>query len=331
MKLNKIFSSNMVFAANLPIRIYGEGKGTAEITFAGNTKQFSSNDENWMVEFPPMPSGGPYTLKAVFDEETVVLENIYLGKVLLCAGQSNMQFKLKEANKPEEGVTANQKLRMFVTDRSEKNERFTPEDGWIVADEENIGDWSAIGYFVADKIAKRDGVAVGIIGCYQGASMIESWVPKGTYQNAGIDIPDLEKHPDYKNPIYSAWNGDGQLYEYSFKEVFPFSVSEVIWYQGASNSRLGSGEKYANMLALLIAFWRNDLKNPDLPFKIVQIADYDYRNDEGWRKIQKAQLMVQELRDNVTTVICADISETDDIHPPTKHILAERIVKVIEK
>lgn len=165
---------------------------------------------------------------------------------------------------------------------------------------------------------------------YQGASIIESWVPTGTYQNAGIHLLDEERHPDYIDPTYSAWNGDGKLYDFSFSEVFPFSVSEVLWYQGESNTKFKSEETYAQMLAIMIDVWRRDLKNSELPFIIVQIADYMYRDDENWHMIQEAQLLVQNMRKNVTTVVCADISEFDDIHPPTKHILAHRIAGVIK-
>ena len=103
-----------------------------------------------------------------------------------------------------------------------------------------------------------------------------------------------------------------------------------MWYQGESNSKLKSEETYAKMLSIMIDVWRRDLKNPELPFIIVQIADYMYRDDENWHMIQEAQLSVQNMRENVTTVICADISESDDVHPPTKHILAHRIAKIIK-
>lgn len=327
MKLNKIFSSNMVFAANLPIRIYGEGCGTAKVCFADYSESVRSEDDDWMVEFPPLACGGPYTLKAEFEDNTVILDNIYVGKVLLCAGQSNMQFKLKEATVPDTIFLPNEKLRMFVTDKIEADERFTPNDGWVVANDENIKDWTALGFFVASEIAKRDGIAVGVIGCYQGASVIESWVPAGTYQNAGICITDEEKHIDYT--VYSAWNSEGRLYDYSFSEVFPFSVSEVLWYQGESNTSIKLKETYANMLSVLIDVWRSDLKNPELPFVIVQIADYVDRNDEKWRAVQEAQLAVESMRENVKTVISADVCERDDIHPPTKHLLAHKIAAVI--
>ena len=63
---------------------------------------------------------------------------------------------------------------------------------------------------------------------------------------------------------------------------------------------------------------------------VVQIADLDARNDEGWRSVQRAQLKAPHMLENVRTVISADISETDNIHPPTKKPLAARIVKSFE-
>lgn len=319
----------MVFAANLPIRIYGEGEGIVKVNFADNEATVTAENGKWTAVLPPMSYGGPYTLTVTSDDYFEALEDVFVGRVLLCAGQSNMQFKIKEAKLPEEGICPTDKIRTFVTSRIEDTDRFKPCDGWVKASDETVPDFSAIGYLVAEKISKRDGVAVGIIGCYQGASMIESWVPAGTYQKAGIAVPNDEKHEDYRNPEYKAWNGDGQLYEYSFKEVFPFSVSEVIWYQGESNSRLKTDGTYAEMLSLMIDVWRRDLENEDLPFVVIQIADYIYRNDEGWRRIQRDQLEAAEMRDKVTTIVCADVSEADDIHPPTKHVLADRIVSAL--
>ena len=79
MKLDKIFTSHMVFARNLPIRVYGEGNGTVKIQFAGLIKTAVSNDDKWIVEFPAMEYGGPYNMEVVFGEEKVVLEDIYIG------------------------------------------------------------------------------------------------------------------------------------------------------------------------------------------------------------------------------------------------------------
>lgn len=325
MKLDPIFSSNMVFAAGLPIRIYGTGQGKGEVIFAGKSKSFVSETDTWILEFPSMDFGGPYELCAVFDDTEVLFKDIYIGKVLLCAGQSNMQFKISEAHVPEQLLRSNQKLRMFATHRLEK-ERFSPKDGWIKADKENIGDWSAIGYLVGNGISENEDIAVGVIGCYQGASMIESWVPQGIFKADGIAVPDDKKHHDFHIQPYSFWNKEGFLYDYAFSQVVPFSVSAVIWYQGESNTSTEGGKAYRRMMERLIQVWRGDFGNDRLPFVIVQIADYTPSLNEGWRLVQKAQLDVQNTTAKVKTVISADVCEKDNIHPPTKHLLAQRII-----
>ena len=90
MKLNQIFTSHMVFASGLPIRIYGTGAGEAEIVFAGETRRVISHENEWLVELPPMAYGVPYELVFASAGETVVLEDIYVGEVYVFARQSNM-------------------------------------------------------------------------------------------------------------------------------------------------------------------------------------------------------------------------------------------------
>lgn len=318
----------MVFAAGQPIRVYGSGKGNVKITFAGISKSLVSESDTWLISFPPMDFGGPYELKAVFDDNTVLLQDIYIGKVFLCAGQSNMEFKIKEGNIPDRLLVPNEKLRMFVTDRLEP-ERFSAKDGWVKAEKNNIADWSAIGYLVGNGVSVNEDVAVGIIGCYQGASMIESWVPEGTFQADGIAVPDEKKHPDFRIKPFDTWNQDAVLYNYALSQVKPFSVTAVLWYQGESNASTEGGNVYLKMLEKLIKIWRADFENDLLPFVVVQLADCTQRLTEGWRLVQKAQLDIERTVNGVKTVISADVCETDHIHPPTKHLLAERIVSAL--
>ncbi len=165
MKLNIIFGSHMVFAAGLPIRMYGNGKGEAEISFASQTVKVSSDSEEWIYEFPAMEYGGPYELSFKSDEQQVVYDDIYVGEVYLFAGQSNMQFKLKESTASEDLYETCPSLRLYSTERIEKTDRFTPADGWVTAKKEDVGDWSALGYLASIGIAKSKGIAVGAIVC----------------------------------------------------------------------------------------------------------------------------------------------------------------------
>lgn len=329
MKLNNIFTSHMVFAAKQPIRIYGTGVGEAVITFAGQTKAVISDAEQWLVEFSPMEYSGPYEL--VFEsQERVVLNDIYVGEVYLFAGQSNMQFKMKTESTNPSLYESNENLRLFSTDRIEKTDFYTAKDGWVKCRKEMVEEWSAIGYLAGNEIAKSKNIAVGIITCYQGASVIESWTPKGIFEKHGINISLDQKYRDHSDERWSGWNKDGTLYDYAFSQVVPFSFSAVVWYQGESDTSLEEAKVYQQELAILIDTWRNDLKNHSLPFVIVQIADYTNRNDEAWKMVQKAQYEIQHTLSNITTVISADVCESDDIHPPTKYKLAKRIATALK-
>ncbi len=329
MKLNAIFGSHMVFAADLPIRIYGKGRGEATITFASKTISTVSDGEDWLVEFPAMEYGGPYDLTFVSNGETTVFNDIYIGEVYLFAGQSNMQFKLKESSASKEMYEACNRLRLYSTERIEKTDRFTPSDGWVPATEENVGDWSALGYLASLEITKSKGVAVGVIVCYQGASVIESWVPTGAFQRLGICLKDENKYHDHSEPDFLDWNLDGVLYSFAFSQAVPFSVSAVVWYQGESDTSYEEAKVYKQELSALIDIWRSDFANSKLPFVIVQIADCDSRACDAWTLIQKHQYDIQFEKDYVKTVISADVCEKNDIHPPTKHILAKRIATAL--
>lgn len=193
MNLNKIFTSHMVFAANKPIRVYGEGSGRCSISFAGIIKEAVSYGDKWHIEFPEMKCGGPYILTAEFEDETVVLDDIYIGEVYLFCGQSNIEFRMEETNLEPESFGSNNMLRMFCADRFINYGFFEAKHGWTVCRKEQIKYWSAVAFLASQKIVKEKNIAVGVIVCCQGASVIESWVPKGAFSKIGIDIPAEKK------------------------------------------------------------------------------------------------------------------------------------------
>lgn len=329
MKLNPIFTSNMVFAAKKPIRIFGTGSGRVSVSFNGITKDSEIKESSWVIELEPMECGGPYTMHITLNDDVRVLENIHIGYVYLFAGQSNMQFKLHESSYAPDLWETEHLLRLYSADQPEGGGVFRSSDGWILCCRESAGDWSALAYLTGMETVKRHSAAVGAVTCHQGASVIESWVPPNLFEDHGIHIPLQEKHGDHVYPEYAAWNGNGVLYECALSQVIPFSLSGVIWYQGESDTSPAEGAVYADELCLMIDRWREDFGDPGLPFIVIQIADYDCRPDEGWRLVQRAQEKVSSMRADVYTVICADVCETDCIHPPTKHHLALRIADAL--
>ena len=327
MELAKIFSNHMVFQAEKPMRFFGTGKGEIEICFEGKCYQNNFDTERWVFELPAHAYGGPFEISISLAWETTVLKDIWFGDLFLCAGQSNVQFLVKE-EKNKQIQNCNPLLRYFVSDRVENYEGFKSKDGWQVCKENGVGGWSALGYHIAEKYAKKKGVPVGVVGCFQGASVIRSWLPERVLDES-VFVELEKRHGDSVAESWSAWNKDCVLYERTFSPLIPFAFKSVVWYQGESDTTVDESRVYTELLARLIGSWREDLRDHDLPFVVVEICDYDTRNDDGWHAIQRCQQEVVNCVKGVTTVTSKDVCEHFDIHPSDKEALAEKIVQVL--
>lgn len=338
MTLNALFTDHMVLQGNKKVRLFGTGDGTVSVTVDNETKTAESQDGKWSVTLDEHAYGGPYNVDVTMNGERTRLKDVYFGDVYLLAGQSNMEWKMKNSNDTSDLTSelcrlnweTNEKIRYFALGSMSGYEYFSPEDGWIVANKKtNIDYMSALGYNIALDIAEEKDRAVGLVGCYQGASVIESWLPEEICAKTEYYIPVEQKHSDHVNPTYT-WNKDGVLYNNVFKKAIGYTYSHALWYQGESNTSAAEAVIYADLVAELINRWRADLEDPSLPFIMVQIADYDWGDAVGWQGVQAAQTRVPELVDRVELVVSRDVCASNDIHPKDKRALAARIAALID-
>ena len=323
--LNPIFTNGMIMQANKPVRIFGSGEGAVDVDFLGQSKSITSNGE-WLIEFDAQSYGGPYTMTVSLNGKKTEINDIYFGDVYLLGGQSNMQFKMWERREPTDVYEGNENVRLYTVDRMEENteERFGMADGWVTLTRENAKDFSAIGYYVSQELGKDR--KIGLIACYQGASVIQSWLRKDVAQRPELQVEN--KFADHE--WFPIWNDDGILYDYMLTKIIPYSMASVLWYQGESNASVDEARIYLRFLDALTSSWREVFMDENLEFIVIQLADYDERNTEGWHLVQEAQLKAQDELKNVKTVICRDVCETDDIHPRSKKELSLRIVKALK-
>lgn len=324
-RLNPIFRDHMVLQAGKPVRIFGSGGGEVRVSFLGEEKTLQANDDEWLVELEPQSYGGPFSMEISLDGHAVTLNDIMIGEVLLCAGQSNMQFTMAEEVTPPSAYESDAFLRTYTVERPEDNKPLTPADGWVCCEAESVGKWSALGYLAGWRLRKKGVPAVGIVLCAQGASVIQSWTDIDSLKAPEFQIPPEKLFEDHM--VYSQWNAPSFLYETMLKTVTPFSFGNVVWYQGESNASPAEGAAYVLMLRTMIQSWRRINRDEALPFVVIQIADT--RRDEGWLAVQKAQAEAPTVIPFVRTVISADVCERDMIHPVTKGLLAARIADAV--
>ena len=332
MELSPLFTDGMVVAENRPVRVFGTGRGRVEVSFRGQTASASAAEDGpWSVELPAGAAGGPFELRIVLDGRERIVRDVRVGVVLLMAGQSNMGVRLRSTTTPPSVWRGDARIRCFSTDRLEPGDPFSSTNGWVALTSENAGKWGAIAYETATRIAAARDVAVGVVNCFQGASTIQTWLPPEETAKPCHQIPKGGKlHMDHFYPRYAVWNQPhGTLYRKQFRAVAPYAVSSVVWYQGESNTGKREGETYAGLLEALMRIWRADLREEDLQFVIVQLADYVHRNDADWRRVQQAQEEVTARDPHARLVRAADICEPYDIHPRAKAHLGQRIAGVL--
>ena len=322
--LNSIFRSDMIMQANKPVRFFGNGRGQVKITFNGTEKEAISNGK-WLIEFEPVSYGGPYDIDIFLDGCYTLIKNVYFGDVYLLGGQSNMQFKLKESSECAANYKGNENVYLYTVDRMEKGEQFYSVDGWVKLTKDNARDFSAIGYYVGQGLATSDR-KIGLIACYQGASVIQSWMSKDVALAPEFYVKDRFIDHEW----FPIWNDDGVLYEHMIEKILPFSLNSVLWYQGESNASNNEADIYLNLLEALIKSWRRDFKDENLRFIVIQLADHLDRQGYAWETIQKAQLLASEKIPLTDCVICRDVCDNIDIHPREKDVLSNRIVKLLK-
>lgn len=120
------------------------------------------------------------------------------------------------------------------------------------------------------------------------------------------------------------------LYNGMIAPLLNYMVRGVIWYQGESN--VSRRNEYSELLTALISDWRKKFNNPELPFYIVELADFLAPNDpgrRGWEEMQKIQAHIVESNSNTKLIHNSDLGEWNDIHPLNKKTLGSRLAESV--
>jgi len=198
-RLPYVISSNMVLQRDTKTSVWGWASAGENVTvsFRGNTATIKTGaDGSWKVKIETGKVGGPFDL-TVKGNNTILLENILVGDVWVCSGQSNMEFALKNStNSDYEIRKANYPtIRLFQVPN---NTSATPVENtlsakWEVCSPETVPGFSAVGFYFGKKINQETGIPIGLIEADWGATAIESWTSEEALKTDEAMAANLKK------------------------------------------------------------------------------------------------------------------------------------------
>ena len=200
-----LFSDNMVLQQKQYIPIFGKAEPGGEVIVElGNQRKSCIVDTSgsWNIKLDPIIAGGPYTL-LILGQDTITINNVMIGEVWLCSGQSNMEMPLagsgKISNYKEEIANANYpNMRLLTIEKTMANapqENFSSE-GWKECSSETIPSFSSVAYFFGRRLHKELNVPIGLINSSWGGTVVEAWT-------SGQSLKKITEFTDLVNYIES--------------------------------------------------------------------------------------------------------------------------------
>ncbi len=320
--LPKVFSDHMVLQRQLPVPVFGRAAPGEEIsvTFGENTVMTTAGEDGkWIVRLPEMQASEEGRTLVVQGENTVTFQDVVVGEVWFCSGQSNMEWQFANSFRPTPEDPDEPMIRFLRVGKGVRPfpaDDFYAESGtWLTCQDGRFNQCTAVGYYFAKRLRDELGVPVGLIDCAWGGSNIDSWIPPFAYE----DIPELEfrlqqttqqqkqlfeqtKHfiaamekwiPENRAAVEAGKPfpdaprtpdldvGCGAMFNGMVAPIIPYAIRGLIWYQGESNASDGMAYHFKQMA--MTNAWRKLWNQPgdarDFPFYYVQLANFMDANE----------------------------------------------------
>lgn len=338
-RLPAIFSDHAVLKKTSSVPIWGWADPGEEISVSlGNAsaKTTTGVDGKWKLHMDlSQEEAGPFDLIVRGKNERIV-SDVLVGEVWVCAGQSNMEMRLSTTGEKEVVAAANNPLlRHFKAERTSAS---SPADDvvgkWTIATPEEVGEFSAAGYYFGQTVQQETGYPVGLINLSWGGSIVEAWTSAETLARD----PELaERAEEWRaqstrpekpmpNQVPSA------LFNGMLAPVLPYAITGVIWYQGETNARPGLTGLYSRLLSTMVGDWRARWDSGEFPFYLCQLPNFKPKSNNpaqtgAWTEIREAQARFLETP-NTAMAVLIDVGEEKGLHPRNKKDPGERLAHI---
>lgn len=332
--LPDVLSDNMVLQQNSYIKLWGIAKPhkVVKIKASWSDKEYkfhTKKDGLWTVCIKTINGSFQKHSITFNDGQVTTLNNILIGEVWFCSGQSNMEMTFKGFNNQpiEDAETiikeanAENGIRMLRVKRNAQDRPVkTAEGKWMLSTAQNVPNFSATAYFFALALKEKLNLPIGIINSSWGGSSVEGWMNRDLVDNytdmdLTLNIPDNE-----------TWKKPWVFYNGMLKPYTDYVVKGFVWYQGEAN--IDRHATYAQKLRDMATLWRYEWNLGILPFYIVEIAPYMYEHPTDAAKLREAQFKASTLIENSGIICTNDLvkpEESNIVHPSQKRPIGQRL------
>ncbi|TMI85559.1 MAG: sialate O-acetylesterase [Bacteroidetes bacterium] len=280
-----------------------------------------SSSARWSLQVKTPVGGGPYQITIDGNNKTV-LDDVLVGEVWLCSGQSNMEMSVSWGIPYADEVAnaTDKNIRFFYIPRTTAE---YPQDDvkaeWVVCNPDDMKRFSAAAYFFGKTLRQNLNVPVGLINASWGGTPAEVWTPvEAIDNNAALKNAAAKLSPSSWWPVTPALNYNAMIYP-----IIKYSIAGAIWYQGEANVKTAS--TYTELLSTMIKSWRKAWQK-DFPFYYVQIAPYaGYGENSSSAFLREAQTKALATPNTGMIVTTDLVDNINDIHPKMKKEVGIRL------
>lgn len=328
-RLPAILGSHMVLQQNTEVLFWGWSEPGETITVRPgwdtvNYTTKGASDATWKLSVRTPKAGGPYSI-SIRGNNALVLEDVLIGEVWLCSGQSNMEMNVNWGLPYEKEVAeaTNPQIRFFqVPKTTAAYPQNDVQAKWVVCTPEEMKQFSAAGYFFGKEVNEKLHGPVGLINASWGGTPAEVWTPDSVIKaNDALRYAAAKLKPSNGWPVQPGATFNAIIYP-----LQNFVIAGSLWYQGESNT--GTASTYAPLLTGMIAAWRKGWQK-DFPFYLVQIAPYAGYGNQAISALLREQQTRLAAYPNTGMIVIHDLVDNiNDIHPKLKKEVGQRLANL---
>ena len=369
-KLAALFRDGAVLQRAQPVPVWGTATAREEIRvqFGAQTAATVADAQGrWKVTLAPLATAAtPAALMVTGSRsQPVRVANVLVGEVWLCAGQSNMGFRVSRSLKAKADASAFRYplIRQFdVPTLSVDEPRTEIESKWIETEPETVRMFTAVGFYFALELHRALGVPVGFIRAAPGGTRIEAWMSPTALASdpafavvgeswrvsvAGYNVrraANDKARADWATAAAAAKTAGvafskaqpaempglglaapSGLFHGMIHPLLPYALRGFVWYQGESNHTRATD--YRALFPAMIRQWRRDFGQGELPFYFVQLANYEQPTDQTGRlwAYLREAQAAALALPHTGMAVAVDVGEATNLHPPNKQEVGRRL------